>query len=458
MLSKSKMQKILKEIYGANLIDRQTLDRLFNSSEKEILGYLTSFIADDSNWSGKANKDDIEEIQAELNELSKDNNLVPLVSVMIANLRNATAGDVLQARISLPLIKVAQQQHRMIDNATVDVPKLLSKYSKLQAQEMPNNHKVPPNYDELLTKMIRSSWDEAHLSINKDINYTIQKIKQVAKQAASATDDNLNYAKRIDKILTGGKVGNGASGRAQSIIRTFASRALNETTFASYKARGIQYYRFLALESNTCTECQSMDGKIFKVDDATEGINRPPIHINCQCWTVPIENTNFVSGSEILEEDSKQLTKDEEAALKRYISSESYTLNDALRHGTLSKAQEKLVSDLDNALNKMPIYKGKAPLQRDYFFDRENLNRFISPLNIGGKYSDASYLSTSKIHYGEGMEQIHVIIESSISGRDISNFNSSEKEVLFPRNTKFRINDINFKDGIVQMTWSEIHE
>ena len=90
MLSKSKMQKILKEIYGANLIDRQTLDRLFNSSEKEILGYLTSFIADDSNWSGKANKDDIEEIQAELNELSKDNNLVPLVSVMIANLRNAS--------------------------------------------------------------------------------------------------------------------------------------------------------------------------------------------------------------------------------------------------------------------------------------------------------------------------------------------------------------------------------
>lgn len=300
MLSKSKMQKILKEIYGANLIDRQTLDRLFSSSEKEILGYLTSFIADDSNWSGKANKDDIEEIQAELNELSKDNNLVPLVSVMIANLRNATAGDVLQTRISLPLIKVAQQQHRMIDNVTTDVPKLLSKYSKLQAQEMPNNHKVPPNYDELLTKMIRNSWDEAHLSINRDINYTIQRIKQVAKQAASATDDNLNYAKRIDKILTGGKVGNGASGRAQSIIRTFASRALNETTFASYKARGIQFYRFLALESNTCAECQSMDGKIFKVDDATEGINRPPIHINCQCWTVPIENTNFISGSEIL--------------------------------------------------------------------------------------------------------------------------------------------------------------
>lgn len=311
MLSKSKMQKILKEIYGANLIDRQTLDRLFNSSEKEILGYLTSFIADDSNWSGKANKDDIEEIQAELNELSKDNNLVPLVSVMIANLRNATAGDVLQARISLPLIKVAQQQHRMIDNATVDVPKLLSKYSKLQAQEMPNNHKVLPNYDELLTKMIRSSWDKAHLSINKDINYTIQRIKQVAKQAASATDDNLNYAKRIDKILTGGKVGNGASGRAQSIIRTFASRALNETTFASYKARGIQYYRFLALESNTCAECQSMDGKIFKVDDATEGINRPPIHINCQCWTVPIENTNFVTGSEILYQKSSGAIMDD---------------------------------------------------------------------------------------------------------------------------------------------------
>ena len=83
---------------------------------------------------------------------------------------------------------------------------------------------------------------------------------------------------------------------------------------------------------------------------------------------------------------------------------------------------------------------------------------FISPLNIGGEYSDTAYLSTSKVHYGEGTEAVHVIIESSISGRDISNFNSSEKEVLFPRNTKFRINDINFKDGIVQMTWSEIHE
>lgn len=456
MLSKSKMQKILKEIYGANLIDRQTLDRLFNSSEKEILGYLTSFIANDSNWSGKANKDDIEEIQAELNELSKDNNLVPLVSVMIANLQNATAGDVLQARISLPLIKAAQQQHRMIDNVTTDVPKLLSKYSKLQAQEMPNNHKVPPNYDELLTKMIRSSWDEAHLSINKDINYTIQRIKQVAKQAASATDDNLNYAKRIDKILTGGKVGNGASGRAQSIIRTFASKALNETTFASYKARGIQYYRFLALESNTCAECQSMDGKIFKVDDATEGINRPPIHINCQCWTVPIENTNFVSGSEILEEDSKQLTKDEEAALKRYISSESYTLNDALRHGTLSKAQEKLVSELDSALNKMPIYKGKEPLQRDYFFDRESLDQFVKNMKNNDIFKDRAYLSTSKSHYGEGMEQVHFIINNSMTGRDISVYNSNESEVLFRRDTKFKVTANYINDGIFTFELEEI--
>lgn len=106
---------------------------------------------------------------------------------------------------------------------------------------------------------------------------------------------------------------------------------------------------------------------------------------------------------------------------------------------------KELEKNLDSALQQLPPYKSDKSLQRDYFFMYpEDSEKFVSNLIKDGGFKNKSYMSTSKGHYGQGGEQIHMIIEKSFSGRDISMYNEKEQEVLFPRNTSFKV--INFKE------------
>ena len=142
------------------------------------------------------------------------------------------------------------------------------------------------------------------------------------------------------------------------------------------------------------------------------------------------------------------MTDDEEDAIKRYVSSDAYKLNDGLRNGGLTSKQQRTVNQLDRALEKMPRYRSKKPLNRDYFFNsRKDFYNFANQLPPGSIFSDPAFVSTSKLHYGDGKEQLHVIINSSQSGRDITKFNENEQEVLFPRNTKFEITDAYVNDS-----------
>ncbi len=64
---------------------------------------------------------------------------------------------------------------------------------------------------------------------------------------------------------------------------------------------------------------------------------------------------------------SKKLTNDEKHALKRYISSDSYKINDKLRNEPkLTPDEERFKENLDAALKKMPNYSGN--LQRSIDF------------------------------------------------------------------------------------------
>lgn len=241
----------------------------------------------------------------------------------------------------------------------------------------------------------------------------------------------------------------------ERIARTESARVQFSAQMDSIKANGYEYVQWFA-EIKACPECAAIERKdsgygpgVYKISKVPE----IPVHPNCRC---SISET-------MLEPDltGKPLNLDEERALKRYISSEAYKINDALRqrrHFTPQMRDD--IYYLDRALRKMPIYSSDEPLQRDYFFDDQaSLNTFVEKFRIGGVFSDNSYISTSKIHYGEGKETIHVIIKSSKTGRDISEYNVSEQEILFPRNARFRIDNAYVDDnGQMTMVWSELDE
>ena len=241
----------------------------------------------------------------------------------------------------------------------------------------------------------------------------------------------------------------------ERIARTESARVQFTAQMNSIKANGYEYVQWFT-EIKACSECQAIERKdngwgpgIYKISKVPE----IPVHPNCRCAISETIVEPNVTG--------QPLNLKEERALRRYISSEAYKINDALRRGhNFTPQMHDDIYYLDRALQKMPVYSDDKPLQRDYFFNNQtSLNSFVEGFMIGGEFTDNSYLSTSKIHYGEGKETIHVIIKSNKTGRDISEYNVSEQEVLFPRNARFRIDDAYVDDkGMMTMVWSELDE
>lgn len=277
------------------------------------------------------------------------------------------------------------------------------------------------------------------------------------------------------------------------LVITEMGHVAEEATAQFYKDSDIEQYQYLAtLESHTCDQCAHLDERIFNVKDKKEGINYPLIHPYCRCTTVPYDKdlpdvetrwsrdpetgkghyvyrnaleysdwkklagVKILSLGKLASLPAPKLNKEEQLALNQYMSSESYKINSALRsEQPLIEEDKKLVDNLDSALNKLPRYNSEKPLQRDYFFSEEEKLDFINQLNTEW-FEDPAYLSSSKIHYGEGEEQVHVIIKNSKSGRDISKFNQNEQEVLFPRNTRFKIDKMyESEQGVIVVEWTE---
>ena len=134
-----------------------------------------------------------------------------------------------------------------------------------------------------------------------------------------------------------------------------------------------------------------------------------------------------------------KITADEEAALIRYISSESYGLNHALRTGTtLTPEQEMLRGGLISALDKLPSYEGTVyrSLSSEMIENIEAFNRLHTPGNI---VSYSAFTSTGTEVYDASMD-IQFIIQSK-NGKDIRVFNPNEHEILFSQNSRFQVVD-----------------
>ena len=104
------------------------------------------------------------------------------------------------------------------------------------------------------------------------------------------------------------------------------------------------------------------------------------------------------------------LNNDEEGAILRYISGESYSLNAKLRNEkTLTRSESIQISALDSALNKMPKYEGLV--ERSLILDREDLMAFakhhtvgtevvypaFTSASVGGEYHESLRSSADKI-------------------------------------------------------------
>jgi SPP1 gp7 family putative phage head morphogenesis protein len=93
----------------------------------------------------------------------------------------------------------------------------------------------------------------------------------------------------------------------ERLARTEFNHIANQATKDSYKqTQGIDEYKYVAtLDSRTSEICQNLDGKVFPLSEAEEGVNYPPAHPNCRSVTIPYSEDEDYSKLERIATDPK---------------------------------------------------------------------------------------------------------------------------------------------------------
>lgn len=138
-----------------------------------------------------------------------------------------------------------------------------------------------------------------------------------------------------------------------------------------------------------------------------------------------------------IESSKIELSDDEQYAINQYIGPESYKINEILRNNLeLTKQQEKIINNLDKVLDKMPNYNGIV--QRSLMLDKNQLKIFFKLHQEGNIIKYKAYTSATVGNRYNNFSNVELLIKS-INGKDIRKYNKEEQEILFKRNTKFKV-------------------
>lgn len=323
----------------------------------------------------------------------------------------------------------------------------------------------------------------------------------MAKELAKKMDTGYNNAARL--IMT-----ESARMDNMSLLDTYKRMGVQKLEFVA------------TLDMKTSEICRAMDGTIIDIENAKIGLNVPPLHPYCRSVIAPVmdeeidkggdkriyrdvntgksvmgKNRNYIDYLKEELGDEKQAqaiasTRNDLASLVAAISyvdmtptgetSITYTNPDAVKtlpseyketlltmkgptinnlnnklsnQIELNDTDKELIEKIDEALDKIEYFNGEVTTDI-----RPGNNNPLDGLSIGDEWVPRKYLfSTKKNKYYDNAEYRFVII--SKTGRDVGkkvlNYKVN-KEVIFKRNTTFRITDIKVKNKIVYYYMEEI--
>ena len=271
--------------------------------------------------------------------------------------------------------------------------------------------------------------------------------------------------KAIRAISERFKVSKSQAGR---LVMTESAAFANMARKDCFNDLGVEKYTVVeTLDNETCCLCSQLDGKVFPMSEYVVGSTVPPFHPWCRGTPAPyFEDLEGVGDRFARDAGGKAydvpkdmtyeewaekqritssakdgiLSESEKKAILDYIGSASYGLNDKLRRGlALTETERRWMKELDAALEKLPAYKGTV-YRSVSAFGIENIDDFLLSYHPGAiktfsAYS--AYTSAGTEVYDESFTFQYVI--KSASGRDLREQNPGEAEILFPRETQFRV-------------------
>lgn len=151
------------------------------------------------------------------------------------------------------------------------------------------------------------------------------------------------------------------------------------------------------------------------------------------------------------------LTESEKGAIIRYVSPDSYAINDKLRRNAISEFTEiekEWKDNIDKALDKLPCYKGNLNRSVTFINDTEAL-QFFRNFKEGEEYIPQQYLSTTKKGVYNDDAQVQIYIQNAQNGKDLGNL-SIENEVIYKMGSKFKVIKKAVRDGKYYVLLEEV--
>ena len=164
--------------------------------------------------------------------------------------------------------------------------------------------------------------------------------------------------------------------------------------------------------------------------------------------------------------DMNNLSETDKTYLVAYLSNSYSVINEALRKDSMNDETKAMVRGIDKAMGKLDTFEGTVyrGIRFEYgpYTKKQNAQRYADTLayyknNVGKDIVEKSYISTGKVKTKIDKKfttsyapSLKFTIESK-TGRDVSHYNNEEREVVFKRNTKFRVvsvkgNNIHLKE------------
>ena len=251
---------------------------------------------------------------------------------------------------------------------------------------------------------------------------------------------------------------------ARRLLETESAAYASKAQIEAFKSIDVEKYEIVAtLDLHTSEICQEMDGKVFNISDQEIGVTVPPFHSHCRTVIAPYfdddeptrasrdENGEYKEvkymnykewKDQYVKKDELGLTLNQKSAIMKYIGSDSYKINEALRNGiNLTQDQKEWVKLLDEALEKIPVYEGQVTRSLSFQLQgKEALEEFLKIYNIGNEIEYPAYTSATigETYNPSGEVQLTII---SKTARNITTLNKREQEVLFERGKKFKVVD-----------------
>lgn len=135
-----------------------------------------------------------------------------------------------------------------------------------------------------IDRVLRMPWSGDNYSKN------IWKSKyQIANKLQKAVTRSILEGKSIENLTrdVSAELGNDLKHSVRRLIHTETAYVKSQGDLLTYDKLGVDEYEFLAtLDSRTSSICRSLDGEHFKLEDATPGVNYPPMHPYCRSTTI----------------------------------------------------------------------------------------------------------------------------------------------------------------------------